>query len=79
MSSHSGQVSFPGGKEDEEDEDIVKTALRLVVTKDVLVMEYGFNSEKRRRSSAFPCLKSMCGARCLSCPPADRETMSPPQ
>jgi len=28
MSSHSGQVSFPGGKEDEEDEDIVKTALR---------------------------------------------------
>ena len=28
MSSHSGQVSFPGGKEDEEDEDIVRTALR---------------------------------------------------
>ena len=31
MSSHSGQVSFPGGKEDEEDEDIVKTALRWEV------------------------------------------------
>merc|ERR1719480_657841 len=28
MSSHSGQVSFPGGKKDEEDEDIIKTALR---------------------------------------------------
>ena len=35
MSSHSGQVSFPGGKEDEEDEDIVKTALRWEVINEV--------------------------------------------
>ena len=52
MSSHSGQVSFPGGKEDEEDEDMVKTALRWEVFKDKLVMEYGFNLMQRNRGGA---------------------------
>ena len=28
LSSHSGQVSFPGGKEEAEDTDLVQTALR---------------------------------------------------
>ena len=28
LSSHSGQVSFPGGKEDDTDTDMVQTALR---------------------------------------------------
>ena len=45
MSSHSGQVSFPGGKEDEEDEDIVRTALRLsminVIVKPIMMLMQG--------------------------------------
>lgn len=53
MSSHSGQVSFPGGKKDEEDEDIIKTALRWGTrfVKELGVGYIFYNAGKQKRSS----------------------------